>query len=185
MNVVTFQENSVTRWFGSKFEQLHPMLQDLHRNGGVLRGTVDIKFGQDIAGWVGKRLAQKLGIPNNHSVYPLEVTISHHNDKLYWSRKFGNESQMLSVFQPIGKWPEGYWIEQTGFIEMQLTVDLIEGGWYWRVLRIRLGRLKLPLWLFPKSKAYKRIENGKYCFYVEFRLPILGTIKGSWSLSSW
>lgn len=59
---------------------------------------------------------------------------------------------------------------------MRLTVDVKEGGWYWRCLQMRLFGIRLPLWLFPNSQAFKRIEDGRYRFYVGFTLPWLGTI---------
>jgi len=40
---------------------------------------------------------------------------------------------------------------------------------------MRLLGLRLPLWLFPNSQAYKTIENGRYKFYVGFSLPGIGT----------
>ncbi len=169
-------ENAVTRWFGAQFELLHPLLQDLHRQGGHLQGTISIEFGKGIAGWIGKRLARKLGIPIDCTDCAFEVEISHTPDFLLWLRRFSNSSTMLSVFQPVGCWPDGYWIEQTGFLQLRLTVDIIEDGWYWRVLSARAGKLVFPKWLLPRSTAYKRIENGKYYFCVEFALPLLGTL---------
>lgn len=34
----------------------------------------------------------------------------------------------------------------------------------------------IPLWLLPRTTAYKRIENDRYHFYVGFSLPLLGTL---------
>ena len=59
---------------------------------------------------------------------------------------------------------------------MTLKVDIIEGGWYWRVTNVRLRGIPVPLWLIPGSAAYKRIEDGKYRFYVGFSLPLVGKV---------
>jgi hypothetical protein len=59
---------------------------------------------------------------------------------------------------------------------MRLTVDINQGGWYWRCLEIRILGLRMPLWLFPNSKAFKMIEDGRYKFYVGFSLPWIGTL---------
>ena len=75
-----------------------------------------------------------------------------------------------------GVWPDGYWRERTGPLELHLTVDVVDGGWQWRALRARFHGLRLPLWLLPSSRAGKRIEDGKYVFHVEFGLPLLGRI---------
>ncbi|WJN58007.1 hypothetical protein [Pseudomonas sp. SO81] len=54
--------NSVTSWFGEHFTELHPLLQRLHREGGELAGEVEVRYGQGLAGLLGRRLANKLGL---------------------------------------------------------------------------------------------------------------------------
>ena len=51
-----------------------------------------------------------------------------------------------------------------------------EGGWHWRPLSATLGRLPLPIVLFPRAEAYKRIEAGRYRFVVAFTVPGLGMV---------
>jgi hypothetical protein len=38
-------------------------------------------------------------------------------------------------------------IEDTGPLKMRLTVDVENGGWYWRCLEMRLFGLRFPLWM--------------------------------------
>lgn len=83
---------------------------------------------------------------------------------------------MKSIFTPVGTIEDGYWAEQTGVLKLHLTVDIKNGGWHWRCLSIRFLGLPLPVWLFPKSKAYKTIEDELYRFYVGFSLPVLGEL---------
>jgi hypothetical protein len=166
----------VTRWFGSQFHQLHPLLQTLHRDGGRLRGRVAIHTGRGVAGWIGRRLARRLDIPCRVAESEFEVRISHRDDGLHWDRRFGCDHDMKSTFRPVGHWPDGYWIEDTGPVSLQLTVDIIDGGWYWRCLRVQFGGVRLPLWLFPQSTAYKTIDGDRYRFHVAFALPLLGTV---------
>jgi hypothetical protein len=128
------------------------------------------------AGWIGTRLTRKLGIPEEARSYGFEVDIRHDADALHWHRSFDNGVRASSVFRPVGTWPKGYWIERTGFLRMRLTVDVIDGGWYWRGLGAEVHRLPLPLRLFPRSKAYKRIEAGRYFFCVEFVFPWVGRV---------
>ena len=169
------EPNAVTRWFGSHFSELHPLLQTLHRNGGHLKGVVDIELGKGLAGWFGRRLAASLGVPIGAHRRGFEVEIRHDATSLIWTRCFDDGTVMRSIFRPIGTWPGGYWIESTRRVRVKMTVDVIDGGWYWRGVGISIGGVPLPLWLFPRSRAYKRIEGGKYLFCVEFALPLLGT----------
>jgi len=192
-------ENAVTHWFGDKFTELHPLLQKLHQHGGALHGKVDIQFGKGLSGWIGKRLASKLGIPVNCVQADLEVNIQHQDNKLYWSRTFSSSghtannlnsaqhqmSKMQSIFEPIGQWPKGYWIERSGKLKLYLTVDVIKQGWHWRGLKTKIGWLAIPQWLLPRSKAWKRIKvsqhtkkenHEQYEFNVEFSLVGFGLL---------
>ena len=165
----------VSRWFGERFTQLHPQLQQLHRNGGQLGGEVEIAYGRGIAGFMGRRLARKMGFPAAGR-HRLKVGIAHDHNSLLWSRTFDDQPPLLSVFTPVGTVDDGYWLESTGPLSMQLTVEIIEGGWYWRCLGIRLLGLPVPRWLMPRTNACKTIEAGGYRFHVGVSLPLLGTL---------
>jgi len=169
-------ENVVTRWFGDRFSELHPLLQELHRHGGILHGVIDIKLGTGLAGWFGRRLARAVNIPVDVPQCGFKVEIRHTPTTLEWGRHFETGAVMLSRFQPVGTHTQGHWREITGSLEMLLTVDIINQGWHWRPLGARFRGLRLPLWLLPKSSAGKYIKDGSYVFWVQFSLPILGTI---------
>jgi hypothetical protein len=166
----------VADWFSEGFAQLHPQLQQLHQQGGQLDGVVDVQFGQGLAGFIGQRLAKKLGIPTTHTPHHLTVDISHSHQALHWHRSFDNNIVMPSVFYPTGHWPTGYWTEKTGHLQMDLAVDVIDGAWFWRCVSVRVGKLPVPLWLMPQMTAYKTIEQQQYRFYVGFSLPVLGLL---------
>jgi hypothetical protein len=170
-------ETAVTQWFGAGFARLHPLLQDLHRHGGCLRGPVSIRFGRGLAGWLGRRLARRLGIPlDTGQEHQLEVHIRHDGGVLHWDRRFDDTQRFPSSFRPHGQWPHGYWIEDTAAIALRLRVEIVDGGWYWRCIGARKGWLPVPAWLLPRSDAYKRIEQGRYRFAVSFALPLFGEL---------
>ena len=166
-----------SKWFGQYFSELHPLLQKLHLNGGTLNGEVNIKLGKGIvAGFLGKKIANKLNIPTNKGKHILRVDISHANNELHWNRCFDNTNIVESTFIPFGQKPSGYWVEQTGAVELYLTVDIKNQGWYWRCTKVKVRGIPFPLWLFPSTQAYKYIESGKYHFHVSFSLLIFGTV---------
>src|SRR5690349_12564436 len=121
------RETLVTRWFGASFERLHPLLQALHRDGGRLHGTVAIRSGRGIA--------RSLGIPLDRAERGFEVEIRHLDDALVWRRRFDDGNEMVSRFEPVGAWPDGCWIERTGAVRLDLAVDIVDGGWRWRMVR--------------------------------------------------
>jgi hypothetical protein len=169
--------NAATRWFGEDFARLHPSLQALHREGGGLRGTVTIAAGQGLAGLLGRRMAQRLGIPTGAALSGFEVRIAHDAQAMRWERRFDDGRSLLSVFRPVGRYPDGYWLEDTGAVQLKLTVDIRDGGWYWRLLGASLHGVPLPRWLFPRTEAFKRIDaNGGYRFAVAFALFPFGTL---------
>jgi len=165
-----------SHWFGQRFSELHPLLQALHVNGGTLSGPVTITLGDGLAAIVGRRLGTKLGIPVDGNQHTLQVTLSHRSDGLHWDRCFDGDHWMRSLFEPVGQWPDGHWLETTGPIKLRLTVDIRDGGWYWRVLKGQIGGVTLPAWLLPNTTAFKRIEDGRYRFHVSIAMPLLGTV---------
>ena len=166
-------QSPVQNWFKDHFTKLHPLLQKLHINGGTLEGEIDIIYAKGIAGMLGRVLAGKLNLPD-HGKHDFMVRITHTPESMSWERCFNGRVYMTSVFMPVGTIDDGYWVEQTGRIQIRLAVDIQDGGWYWRTLGFRLFGLPLPQWLFPKVTAYKRIEGDQYRFYVGFSLPFLG-----------
>lgn len=169
-------ESVVSRWFGPGFRQLHPLLQELHLHGGVLAGTVEIALGQGLARPFGEAIARKLGIPPQPGPHELRVDIGHRHDLLLWNRCFDGGIRMDSTFRPVGAWPDGLWLEQTGPLRLGLAVEVIDGGWHWRCRKVWLCGIGLPRGLFPQSSAYKHIESGRYRFQVTFTMPFLGVV---------
>ena len=165
----------VKNWFADDFNKLDPQIQLLHTQGGKLTGDVDVAYGKGVSGIIGRRLAKKLGVPHEGR-HKLMVTITHNDGNLQWDRLFNDTQEMKSVFTPVGNMEEGYWIEKTGPLNIKLTVEIKNGGWYWRCLSYSFLGLPLPAKLFPESEAYKCIEDGKYRFRVGFRLWFFGDL---------
>ena len=165
----------VEKWFGDAFQSLHPLIQALHTNGGQLQGEVTLQYGTGVAGFLGKRIGRKLGLPPQSGDYPFTVCISHQNGQLYWAREFP-DCKMMSVFTPMDNYPHGYWCEQTGFVQLHLGVEINSGGWHWVQRKMMLKGIPLPSVLFPQTRAYKKIVNEKYEFVVRLAYPWLGVL---------
>ncbi len=167
----------VSDWLGRDFYNLHPLLQKIHLQDSVLSGQVHIRTGKGPAGLFGRRIAAAMGIPvSTDQAHHLEVHIAHRDGRLYWDRCFDGGQPVRSVFVPKGRLNDGYWLELTGKVQLYLTIDIIDSGWYWRCLKVRFRGIPVPRWLFPRTEAYKRIEDGRYRFYVGVSLPWLGLL---------
>jgi hypothetical protein len=168
--------NAVTTWFSEHFTELHPLLQRLHREGGDLTGQVDVRYGHGLAGVLGRRLAMKLGLPAADQHCAMSVEIGHSDSCLLWNRRFAGGQIMNSTFVPHGHFPDGYWLESTGKLSLELGVKIIDGGWHWQQRRMLFLGIPVPAWLLPSSEAYKTVEDGHYLFSVRFTLPWLGLL---------
>lgn len=186
------KQSTATRlWFGPAFAQLHPLLQEVHTQGAVLRGPVRVFCGRGLAGVLGRHFAKRLGVPLGAAATAaggealhLEVRITHTAEHLVWTRRFtnvaGQVSEVESLFAPVGHHPDGYWIETTGRMRFKLAVDVLAGAWHWRVLGVSVAGFALPLALLPRSHAFKQVEMDEggtaYRFSVGFALPIVGSL---------
>ena len=166
----------VEDWFGGAFCDLHPLLQRLHREGGVLSGDVDVQFGAGLAGVLGRRLAKRLGIDHERATNRLEVTIYSDHEGLHWNRRFNDRGEFRSTFVPVGRFPQGHWAERTGSIRLLLQVAIVNSGWHWRHMRTYASGLPLPAWLAPRTIAFKEIDGDRYRFRVDIGLPLFGTL---------
>jgi len=167
--------HSVKKWFGSAFDQLHPDLQTFHINGGTLTGFVSLKYGKGFAGFIGRKLGKKLGLPNDGN-HPFTVSTSWQDNSLHWDRTFNNTTRLHSIFVPFGTMKNGYWLEKKEIITLKLTVEIIDSNWHWKTIGFYVGRIPLPQFIFPTLEAYKKVDNSKYKFYVSFSYPLIGQI---------
>jgi hypothetical protein len=165
-------------WFGSQFSELHPLLQDLHRNSGTLVGQIELSFGQGLAGVIGKRVAARLGVPTVAGRHVFEVSIYSESGVLHWVRTFDGQSRFHSRFEPVGRHPEGYWVERSGPVALHLGVQIVAGGWHWIHKRTRIFGIPVPKAILPAAVASKSIEQGLYRFSVEVSAPVLGKLFG-------
>jgi hypothetical protein len=166
----------VEDWFGAAFATLHPRLQALHREGGTLTGPVEFATGRGLGGLLGRIALRRLGIQSLAGPHTLTVRIHHDAQGLHWARRFDDGREFVSLFQPHGRSPSGYWIEHAGPLELKLDVDVVDGGWRWRPLDYRLYGRRLPRWLCPRVEAGKRIVGDAYRFDIRIALPAVGTV---------
>ncbi len=176
LSTKTQAENAAVAWFGDGFGHFHPLLQALHKQSSRLHGPVIFSFSKGIAGIFGRRLARHLGIPDTAGEHHINVEIVHDQTQMSWKRSFDHSFSLHSIFEPVGSWPSGYWLERTNALEFTLSVEIVDGGWHWDVIAARYRGFKLPLWVLPRVKAYKKIEADQYRFHAGFALPLLGEI---------
>ena len=169
----------VETWFGPAFARLHPRLQRLHRRDGTLRGPVEVRVATGVGRLFGERMRRRLGLPQPGPGHELEVRVGHDDQRMLWQRRFDGQGAFASHFIPVGRFPEGWWRETSGALELHLQVHLDhDGGWHWRTRRVLWRGWPVPRILLPRVVAHKRWEHGAYDFAVSVRVPVLGEVVG-------
>jgi len=98
----------VSDWFGESFTQLDPLIQHLHTHSpSILEGEVLLTYANGLAGFFGKRIGAKLGLPPSGGAKTLIVEINSNHGRLLWSRVFDSRYKMVSSFTPYGTHPDG------------------------------------------------------------------------------
>ena len=162
-------------WFGEAYARLHPRLQELHRDGGRLCGTIRFRFGSGLAGLLGRGWARRSGLPLVAGDHELEVSVGQDAAGLFWTRRFDASRTMRSHFLPEGRWPDGWWNERIGPLQLRLAVDLDGGDWSWRLAGVRWHGIPTPARML-RMTARKSIEAGGYRFAVRFAMPWIGEL---------
>jgi hypothetical protein len=169
-------QSAVETWLGDALDQLAPPLQRLHREGGVLLGTVQVELGTGIARWIGRRIARRFGMSGIEGAQVLQVSIRNTPHALHWRRRFNSARAFESVFRPVGSYPQGYWVEETAAMSLRLKVELDKGSWRWHHVGTRLMGMPVPSWLAPRVVAVKSAVGPEYRFSVDIALPLIGHV---------
>jgi hypothetical protein len=106
----------------------------------------------------------------------LTVTVSSDASGLLWSRQFNEGKAFISRFEPVGHFPDGYWIERSGTLQLQLGVEIHDGAWHWVQRQLSWRGWILPAPCMPRTIASKSVCDGRYVFSVVIAFPLLGTV---------
>ncbi|MDP3746175.1 MAG: DUF4166 domain-containing protein [Phenylobacterium sp.] len=120
------------------------------------------------------RLARAFGGLPEPGDYPnLKVDIVPDATGETWTRRFGARAfrSRLASLPAVGEFEERVWPLAFAF-----RSDLAPDGFRWRLLRWRLGPLRLPMILAPRIRAITFARDGVYRFRVLVAHPALGTI---------
>ncbi|HEY8026297.1 MAG TPA: DUF4166 domain-containing protein [Burkholderiaceae bacterium] len=136
------------------------------------KGFAVIERGSGLLPWL---TAKIFGFPAAGTNVPVGVTFRNERGGELWTRKFGNKS--FSSFQSQGMGSsKGLLCERFGPLVFGLALFLREGRLNLEVRRWRFFGLPLPLVLAPSGDSYEHVEDGKFCFHVEIRHPLVGLI---------
>lgn len=162
------------RLLGSRVEALPPEVARIHAGEApaTFRGRGRARGDRSLLA----RLARAFGGLPEPGAYPtLEVDIVPDAAGETWTRRFGPRTfrSRLASLGAIGEFEERLWPLAFAF-----AAEPVRDGFRWRLLRWRLGPLRLPMALAPRIRATTFARDDVYQFRVLVAHPMLGTIFG-------
>jgi siroheme synthase (precorrin-2 oxidase/ferrochelatase) len=161
------------RALASDFERMPALVRALHspRGSAVFRGLADVDAG---ANPVARVIARCLRFPAAASQIAVQVSIQTCALGERWQRSFGGNrfSSVLACDAAAGVLTESF-----GPIRCTLRVSADQQGLQLAIQAAYLGRLPLPRWLTPWTRASERVDAlGRFNFDVEIGLPGIGRL---------
>ena len=160
------------RILGRDFDRLAPEIQALHdlTAAATASGHCTIVRGRHplsrLAGWL-------FAMPPAAAGLPVRVSFEPNGEGETWRRHFGGH-RLVSIQRP-GPRP-GLLVERFGAGSFLVAVAVAGGGLRLELRGVRLLGLPLPRLLWPKVRAGERVEESRFVFDVEIRLPAAGLL---------
>ena len=127
------------------------------------------------ANWAGRLVARVFGFPAEADAVFVRVTFERANGVETWRREFG--AQRLTSVQYAGKGRyEGLLCERFGPVVIGLALVVEPGRLRLLVRRWSVFGVPLPRWLAPRGDAFELEEAGRFRFYVDIGLPLIGRL---------
>jgi hypothetical protein len=160
------------RALGEAFERMPPAVRSVHRPGHwlELEGEADID-GAD--GLLARSIALLFRFPPKGRQVPVRVTMEAHGGAETWTRDFGGR-RFKSELREV---KAGGLSERFGPFTFDLEVPASEHGLTMAIAGWRLGPIRLPTMLAPRTEAREHVdEMGRFRFDVMIGLPFAGRI---------
>ncbi len=160
------------RLLGAEFFHLAPAIKALHGRRGEFRyaGTASVRRGRGLPKAL---LAHVLGLPPAMEDAPIAIRFSAAPEGESWQRRFGGASMRTRLLAR-----DGLLKERLGPCTFHYRLVRVGTELAWTVERARMfGIVPLPAKLFDGVRCRESQDDaGRYCFFVEARLPVLGLL---------
>jgi hypothetical protein len=157
---------------GAEFEALPAAIRAAHRSGPVtrLRGEASVEGASSPISAIFARL---FGLPPTTPSTPVRVTMRLDADKEVWTRQFGARRMRSRLRCPR----PGIVRESFGPFDFDMEVQVANGVLSMTIIGWRLGPIRLPAVLAPRSTATESVDkHGRFRFDVCIALPFIGRL---------
>lgn len=157
---------------GERWHQLAVPVQQMHGDTPhvLARGVADVDGASNLpARW----LRHLLALPEPGRQQLLEVTIERRGTREIWTRRFAGR-QMRSALDRVAGLP--LLSERLGPITLRFELLRDDKAIDWQLRSAQLFGLPLPRALFGQVQSRSGVEDGRYAFRIDTRLPLLGRL---------
>ena len=154
---------------GDAFASLPPALRALHsvlRDGGASGEAVVTRGRHPLA----RLVARAIGFPPAGR-HPLHVRFAERDGSEVWTRDFSGRLFSSTLAMRAGRLTERF-----GLLTFAFELPTDANGLEMVIRSWRLGPLRLPLFLAPRSRAREWEEAGRFHFDVDIALPLVGDV---------
>jgi predicted DCC family thiol-disulfide oxidoreductase YuxK len=163
----------LARILGDAFDVMPLAIRRAHEvgDGHLLAGRATV---EGAASRPGRMIARLFGFPPTAAdvAVTVEMRADHYGE--VWTRTIGGKT-FRSRLGPLGR--QGLVAERFGPISFALSFSAGREGLDIRMVGARLGPIRLPGWLTPRSWASERVDaEGRFTFDILIALPGLGRL---------
>jgi len=164
----------LARILGPAFDGLPEAIRNAHAvvDFQVLQGRVRVD-GADTS--MGRFVAWLIGFPQQTHDAPITVEMRRDGDAEVWTRRIDGRR----FVSRLGAWVPGTGrgTERFGPVTFVIAYAGGSGGLDLTVIGAHVGRLRLPEWLAPRTRARERVDAcGRFTFDVSIELPGVGRL---------
>lgn len=161
---------------GADYDRLPPIIQAMHdvRGRHSARGRGRVCRASNLPG---RLLANFLGMPAEASDIAVETSFTLEDGVESIMRNYGGS--ILTTHQALAPGStagQRLLLERFGPMKLFIRLEGDEAGITFHLQRCSLLGLPLPAFLAPRLTARERVTGGKYHYFVQVALPLLGRL---------
>lgn len=162
------------RVLGPAFDMLPDKVRQLHDSTAERRwqGHASVQRGR---GLMANLIAKLIGFPPSANHVPVTVHFAPYGNGERWTRTFGE--RVFHSHQSLGTGRNEHLIvERFGVVAVALALMMKNDRLYLVPRRWSVLGIPLPLNSLPSGDSFETQRNGRFCFDVDIRLPLIGRV---------
>jgi hypothetical protein len=159
---------------GATWKELPAEIRKLHDIDGsaCFSGHASVTRGRSLIAMLVGRL---VGFPPEADDVAVQVTMRCANGREHWRRDFAGHGFSSLLTAGKGRF-SNLVCERFGLVNIAMSLELDNGRLNYLPRGWTLVGIPMPRFLAPQGNTYEYVEDGKFRFHAEVRLPLVGHI---------